>query len=303
MSGKRVLPERPVSFSAEQIARSDGAIRVGYRDGRPFIPVADDTVPTPYLERLQARFAASLLEEEITSLPRGFEDIRDMMIAAGGPRPTFRCLVGKVRAQTAARQLAYRTAKPAKAREQLAQWRASNPDKVRAQKRLERDAHYFRPFVAIDSEGRNYPGEDDIFVDEPSGRVLYEKHETYLWGAAADDGREPEWLTAQGYSPSDKRPLTIYEILDWLLSLPETFGDAIFVSFSFGYDVTQILKSLPFKTVWEICKRERYATKKEDRKPIGSSPVYWGEYAFEYIKGKWFKIYHIRDRETNVRTR
>ena len=48
--------------------------------------------------------------------------------------------------------------------------------------------------------------------------------------------------------------------------------------------------------------RERYAKRKEDRRSIGSSPVYWGEYAFQYIKGKWFKIYQIRDGKNNVRT-
>jgi hypothetical protein len=57
---------------------------------------------------------------------------------------------------------------------------------------------------------------------------------------------------------------------------------------------------LPYKVVWEICKRERWAKNKKDRKPIGSTPVYWGEFAFSYIKGKWLEIYHIRDRETNT---
>jgi hypothetical protein len=161
-------------------------------------------------------------------------------------------------------------------------WRKDNPEKEQAR----RDAHYFRPFVAIDSEGRNYPGVDDILFDEVSGIVRYEKHDTYLWGAAADDACEPLWLTSMGYDEADKKPLTVYEILDWLLALPETFGKVVFVSFSFGYDVTQILKSLPFATVWEICKRERYAKSKKDRKPIGSSPVFWGEYAFSYVKGK-----------------
>ena len=111
-----------------------------------------------------------------------------------------------------------------------------------------------------------------------------------LWGAAADDLREPEWAyVSRVNSPEDKRPLTVYELLDYLLSLPDIFSDAVFVSFSLGYDVTQILKSFPFKKVWEICKREKYAPKKEDRRPIGKGPVYWGEYTFEYLKGKWFK--------------
>ena len=145
------------------------------------------------------------------------------------------------------------------------------------------------------------PCRTTIYRDEASGRVLYEKHDGYLWGAAADDGKEPEWLTAQGYDPAEKRPLTIYEILDWLLSLPKIFGKAsLEFSFSFGYDATQILKHLPYKVVWEICKRERWAKNKKDRKPIGSTPVYWSEFAFSYIKDKWLEIYHIRDHETNI---
>jgi hypothetical protein len=214
----------------------------------------------------------------------------------------MRWLLRQARARTAERQQARRSIEPERIKQQRDQWRAANPEKIKAQKKEEREAYYLRPFVAIDSEGRNYPGEDDIYINEPSGRVLYEKHDTYLWGAATDDGREPVWFTAQGYAPEDKRPLTVYEILDGLLALPDILGDAIFVSFSFGYDTTQIGKSLPFSKVWEICKREKYAPKKKDRRPIGKGPVYWGEYAFEYLKWKLLKIYHIRDRETNVST-
>ena len=107
----------------------------------------------------------------------------------------------------------------------IVRWYVGNPERVRDHKRRERDANYFRPFVAIDSEGQNYPGVGDIMNSEPSGSVLYEKHETYLWGAAADNGYEPEWLTASGTNGAEKKPLSIYEILDWLLSLPEKFGE------------------------------------------------------------------------------
>ena len=56
----------------------------------------------------------------------------------------------------------------------------------------------------------------------------------------------------------DKRPLGAVKILDWLLSLPEQFGPAVFVMFSFGYDITQILKHLPYEKAWEIVKRKTY---------------------------------------------
>ena len=73
--------------------------------------------------------------------------------------------------------------------------------------------------------------------------MRYPQHGTYLWGAAADDGRPPLWLTAAGTWGSDKRPLAAIDILDWLLDLPSRFGLAVFVVFSFGYDVTQILQA------------------------------------------------------------
>ncbi len=171
-------------------------------------------------------------------------------------------------------------------------WRAANPDKVRAQKRRETDANYFRPFVATDSECQNYAGEDIVY-QEVGGPVRYARHDTHLWGAAADDGREPEWLT----NGPGKQPLSVYKIVDWLLSLPKKFGQAIFVSFAFGYDATQIFKSLPRKTVWEILKRETYPDETGAKKTIGSSPVLWDEFAFSYIKGKYLEIWKLRDRD------
>ena len=125
-----------------------------------------------------------------------------------------------------------------KERERVKAWRLQNRDKTRAQKQKARSANYHRQFVAIDSEGQDYP-DHDILYDG----VRYPKHETYLWGAAADDGRPAFWLMAAGTHALDKRPLDAIDILDWLLSLPEQFGPAVFAMFSFGYDITQILKA------------------------------------------------------------
>ncbi len=191
---------------------------------------------------------------------------------------------------------AWRSRNREKERADVRVWRAANPEKVRAKRKEDRNKNYFRSFVAIDSEGRDYPGEA-IFYSEASGKVRYERHDTYLWSAAANDGREPEWLTAENTLPADKKPLGVYETLDWLLSLPNKFGDANFIAFSFGYDVTQILKHMPYPTAWEIVKRETYSKVKAERKPIGSSPVFWDEYAFSYIKGKFFEIRRLRDRD------
>ena len=98
---------------------------------------------------------------------------------------------------------------------------------------------------------QGYPGGDIVYDG-----VRYPRHDTYLWGAAADDGRPPAWLMAAETSGLDKRPLDAIQILDWLLSLPDQFGRAVFIMFSFGYDITQILKHLPYEKAWEIEKRQ-----------------------------------------------
>jgi hypothetical protein len=71
-----------------------------------------------------------------------------------------------------------------KERERVKAWRLQNRDKTRAQKQKARSANYHRPFVAIDSEGQDY-SDDGILYDG----VRHAQHATYLWGAAADDGR------------------------------------------------------------------------------------------------------------------
>ena len=126
-------------------------------------------------------------------------------------------------------------------RGRVKQWRVANPDKARAHKQNERLANYTRRFVAIDAEGQNYSSADILYDG-----VRYAQHGTYLWGAAADDGQPPHWLLSPETRGIDKKPLGAIEILDWLLDLPRKFGRAVWAMFSFGYDVAQILRHLPF---------------------------------------------------------
>jgi hypothetical protein len=175
-----------------------------------------------------------------------------------------------------------------KERERAREWRRNNPDKTRAQKAKSRAANYFRPFVAIDSEGQDYP-KDDISYQG----VRYPRHDTYLWGAAADDGRAPVWLTAAETHDMDKRPLSVVEILEWLLELTRRYGKAVFVMFSFKYDIAQLLKQLGYFTVWEIYKHETHPDKIGVIKQIGHAPVFWKKYAIHYIDGKYIDIHKL----------
>ena len=94
---------------------------------------------------------------------------------------------------------------------------------------MARNAYYHRPFVAIDSEGMNYPGNDVVY-----NGVVYPDHRTFLWGAAgviritepsAENPHGEFWdLPLHWLGHDDKRPLTLVEILDWLTALPEEYG-------------------------------------------------------------------------------
>jgi hypothetical protein len=194
-------------------------------------------------------------------------------------------------------EAAYRARRSASAfreaeRQRVREWRHSHPDKARAQKRAARLANYHLPFIAVDTEGQEYPGADIIY-----DAVRYPRHDTYLWGAAADDGRPPSWLSAAETNGLNKLPLNAAKILDWMLCLPDQFGSAVFVMFSFGYDITQILKHLPYEKAWEIEKRETYADRKEERRRIAHSRVLWKGYAISYVKGKSFDVWRLADPE------
>jgi hypothetical protein len=175
-------------------------------------------------------------------------------------------------------------------RHRVKEWRRKRPDKVKAQKKKARAENYHRPFVAIDAEGQNYPGADILYDG-----VRYPRHDTYVWGAASDDGRPPSWLMAPQTLGTDKRPLDAMQILDWLLSLAEQFGPAVWVMFSFGYDITQILKHFPYEKAWQIEKRETYPDQNGKRRRIAHSPVLWKGYAISYVKGKSFDVWRLAD--------
>src|SRR5208282_258708 len=86
----------------------------------------------------------------------------------------------------------------------------------------------------------------------------YDDHRLFMGGAASiDKTRPPEWLVNPETTDTDKRPIDPRALLEWLVSLPEKFGEnAIFVMYSFSYDVTHILRHLRFEKVWEIFKKK-----------------------------------------------
>jgi hypothetical protein len=167
--------------------------------------------------------------------------------------------------------------------ERRKQWNAANPGKVLEQKTRARARAYLRPFVVVDSEGAEAP---DRAISQWGSN--FEDHVSFLWGAG-NDRNNIEWLEG---SPQD--PLTSTRIIEWLLSLPNKFGDANFVAFAFGYDATQILRGLPRHKAFEIARNKTMPKKGKLSRPVKAATL-WGQYALRYRKGKKLEIWRLRD--------
>ena len=171
---------RPDTFAQ---AITEGRIRIGYRDGRPYAPVPDNTPLTPRLARAKARFDAAVREDELTYLrENGMEDMADWLERdghdGGGVAP--RWLAARLKARQREHETAYNRAHP----ERRQKYKRAKPEKVRASKQRTnanwREKHepefdalrLTRPMVVIDFEGQDY--ESDKVV---AGGMLYEKHE------------------------------------------------------------------------------------------------------------------------------
>ncbi|MCI0558354.1 MAG: hypothetical protein MN733_07650 [Nitrososphaera sp.] len=165
-------------------------------------------------------------------------------------------------------------------------------------------------FVAIDSEGvdvsqsfvfnpKDIPSENPLElvreVLESEFTHFVRRHRTFLWGAS--DGVTDSWLCSStaksgaaqrvastGMSGAakranqDKETLSSIEILDFLTSLGDTYKNAIFVAFSFGYDAAQALAGISVKKLQKI---------QEDK---GRGYTLCGPFGVRYLPGKYFSV-------------
>jgi hypothetical protein len=131
-----------------------------------------------------------------------------------------------------------------------------------------------RSIVAIDCEGRDFSGND---IEPPYLNIVFPKRGSILWGAS--DGKRADWLSARG------APLCQHDILTWLCSLPSKYPKARFVSYGFGYDLATILIGASPRKIADIVR------------PKGHAPTVLGDFKIKYRKGKWLKIWKLKDRE------
>jgi hypothetical protein len=172
-------------------------------------------------------------------------------------------------------------------------YRQNNKDKFRAYKSAARTKPWEnKPFVALDSEGRDVLGNAVEWNEVP-----YEGHQIFLWGASKAD-EAPQWLVHPETTDRVKKALDPLDVLNWLTGLPEKHGDVNFVMFSFGYDVIHILKHLRFEKAWQIFKNERYHKDKAQRKKLKGA-IFCGrpfdQFAMRYLHRKKFEIWKLRN--------
>lgn len=209
--------------------------------------------------------------------------------------------------------------------ERQRKWKEENRDKNKArditynrghrserakQKRDARTDDYLaRLFVAIDFEGQDYTKEQgyppiyrEYFQGSKPIHIPYDEHRLFIGGAApADQSRDPDWLIHPDTTDPDKKPLDPRAVLQWLVSLPEKFGDdAIYVMYSFSYDVTHILRFLRFEKAWEVFKGETYDKDRTKRRKIRGR-VFCGrpfdEFCMTYRNRKQLDIWKLRNPE------
>lgn len=141
------------------------------------------------------------------------------------------------------------------------QYEADNRDRVnelwRKRYPVEEGRGLEKPFIAWDGEGRR------SFAIDSSGECE-ELHHYMLFGCS----RYPD-------NPVIGRDLGTKECLDYIMHVEEGNPDAIHVSFSFGYDVSMILKDL-------------------SRSQLKHLSVYgytsWHNYKINHIPDKWFRV-------------
>jgi len=138
-------------------------------------------------------------------------------------------------------------------------YKQRNPDKVKAGKKRYKAAHmrYKLPFAGCDGEGA---GKDDL------GRQLYM---LFRMG-------DRELYTSQ--------PLTTDDILEFICNAPKMY---YYVGFSFGYDVTMILRDLS-----DEAKRKLFRPRVWSK---GFSPYVWyGQYEVDYLPRQFLRVRRVR---------
>jgi DNA polymerase type B, organellar and viral len=139
--------------------------------------------------------------------------------------------------------------------------RLQTPEQREKEQERESKRDRKKPFMAVDGEG--------IGCD-----ALGRQHYVLMAASRADGG--------ECFKHNNGKPLSVKDCFEFLLSTPRNVR---LTSFSFGYDITQMLRGIgDIKTLKEILD-PRYS-----KDGYAQLPVYWSEYAIDYQQGQYFSV-------------
>ena len=187
-----MLPERDRAIWRDNLGVDEETIA---KAGDRFFGIARHLPPNPDFENdcPLARWQAALLENRNLSFAASWERFPKVlhasrfrnspMLSDAWNRHTRSRPEARERQREAKKRYNARPEIKTKNSEKARQWRKERRSTYLAEPWLaardeKRNAHYHRPFVAIDSEGQNYEGQDRLY-----NGVIYPRHSSFLWGA------------------------------------------------------------------------------------------------------------------------
>lgn len=111
-------------------------------------------------------------------------------------------------------------------------------------------------------------------------------------GGTDSKGRQNYLLLRMGERElfRDNEPLTMAECLDWICDAPR---ERVYVGFAFGYDVTQIIRTLHPERVKELFMSD---AEREKRNIPRQRYVFAGRFKIDYLPGHYFRVCRLIDK-------
>ena len=131
--------------------------------------------------------------------------------------------------------------------------------------------------------------------------MRYPRHDTYLWGAAADDGRPPSWLMAAETTASTSDLSTQFRSWTGFSACRTNSVQPCLSCFRSATTSRKFSSTFHMRRRGKSKSARPIPTGTEQRRRIAHSPVLWKGYAISYVKGKSFDVWRLADPEKPYR--
>lgn len=164
----------------------------------------------------------------------------------------------------------FETVEPIKAKttaERRKQYKKNNPDKIKAEKKVEDERDYLRrPFIAWDGEGVTNPSDNEHYYNmlaNSMGDCINTPHNSF-----------------HKYTG-----LSTVEILEFLCDCKSNYPDAIHIIYGGGYDFNMFLKDLSKEDLWELYTKDR---------------LIWKGFSITWRRGRTFEVRDLTVRNSKA---